>query len=323
MGELISIIVPVYKVEKYLNRCINSIINQTYKNIEIILIDDGSPDRCGEICEEYSNKDNRITVVHKKNGGLSDARNIGMEIAKGNYITFIDSDDWVHEEYIERLYKLLKENNSDISICNFIRTSKEYIQDDTSKVILYEFSNTEALEQLTGKYYIQMVVAWGKLYKRELFNGIKFPYGKLHEDEFTTYKVLFKSDKIVFTTETLYYYWQREDSITGVGFNIKGRMDVIEAYRERIEFFTKYGLNEMSNNTYKSLFFIYLSVYSKLDEVNSFIDKNKFYKEFIEFRYELRKRKYNLKFKIFYELFYFMPKIMNKVYLIYKNKKWM
>ncbi len=212
---LISVIIPIYKVEYYIHKCIDSVLNQSYKNLEIILVDKGPPDRCGGICDEYAMVDNRIKVIHKENGGLSDARNVGIESATGSYITLIDGDDWIHNKYIEKLYKLIKIKNADIAVCNFIKTYTENVPQVEDEIIICEFSNIEALKQLTDKYYIQMVVAWGKLYKKELFEHIRYPLGKTHEDEFTTHKLLFKASKIVFTTEPLLYYRQRKDSIMG------------------------------------------------------------------------------------------------------------
>ena len=158
MKDLVSVIIPVYKVEKYLHRCVESILGQTYKNVEVILVDDGSPDNCGEMCDVFAKRDHRVRVIHKKNGGLSDARNAGIEIAKGKYLSFLDSDDWVHPKYIEKLYYLMMTTKSDIAACKFIRTSSEDILADTSNVEIHEFSNVEALEQLTGEYYVPFIM---------------------------------------------------------------------------------------------------------------------------------------------------------------------
>jgi len=169
MSELITIIVPIYKVEEYLRRCVDSILKQTYKNLEVILVNDGSPDGCGAICDEYATLDGRIEVIHKTNGGLSDARNAGIEVAHGSYVSFVDSDDWIHQEYIGKLYDLLRETNSDISVCNFIKTSSDNIELEITTGEIFEFTNHEALEQLTDiKFYDQMVISCGKLYKKKL-----------------------------------------------------------------------------------------------------------------------------------------------------------
>lgn len=319
MSELISIIVPVYKVEDYIQRCVNSILGQTYKNLEVILVDDGSPDRCGEICDRYTMLDDRVKVIHKKNGGLSDARNVGIEASKGEYIAFVDSDDWIHDKYIEKLYQLLKKTNSDISVCNFIRTSTKGIQIDISKEEIYEYTNVEALGQFVDTFSVQMVVAWGKIYKKNLFEKVRFPMGRIHEDEFTTYKLIYRAKKIVLTTLPLLYYWQREDSIMGVGFNIKHQFDVIDAYKQRAQFFRKAGLEELSCRTYKLLFFIYLITSRRMNNVDDSLKKGEFNNNFKELRNNLRKSKQNFKFKIFYELYYISPKTMDRVYKIYSR----
>ena len=182
----ISVIVPIYKVEKYLHRCIDSVLAQTFTDFELILVDDGSPDNCGKICDEYAEKDNRIHVIHKENGGLSDARNAGIDWAFANsdseWITFIDSDDWIHPKYLETLYNAVKETGCEISICGYEETTG-----DSPKV---DDINLQAVIVSTEDFFcehnVNAVVAWGKLYKKELFREIRYPVGKLHEDEFNT-----------------------------------------------------------------------------------------------------------------------------------------
>ncbi|MFJ8064764.1 glycosyltransferase family 2 protein [Psychrobacillus sp. NPDC096426] len=321
MSEVITIIVPVYKVEDYLHRCVDSILNQTYKRLEIILVNDGSPDSCGKICDEYAMLDERVKVIHKKNGGLSDARNAGIDIAQGEYISFVDSDDWIDENYIEKLYQLLVNTNSDISVCNFIRTSTEKVHVDNSKEEIYEYSNIEALEQLYEKFGVQMVTAWGKLYIRELFKDIRFPVGKIHEDEFTTYKLMYKAEKVVLTTAQLLFYWQREDSIMGVGFNIKHRIDVIDAFKERAEFFEKIGLLNLSNKTYRGLFAIYMDVNKRMNTFEDSLSIKNFNKNLMDFRKTLRKSKQAVIFKIFYELYFVSPKAMVLIIGVYRRLK--
>lgn len=307
MPDLISVIIPVYKVEDFLNRCVDSILDQTYENLEIILVDDGSPDRCGVICDEYAKKDDRIKVIHKENGGLSDARNVGIEAATGDYITFLDSDDWVHMNYLKVLHSLLKSKNADISVCNFVKIYSENIPPNTGNAIIYEYSNIDALNQLSGEFYVQMVVAWGKLYKTDLFNDIRFPVGKIHEDEFTTYKLLYKAYKVVFTTEPLLYYWQRQDSIMGSGFKIKNRLHAIEAYGERVKFYEKIGQPDLVEKTYKALFGYNKSIKDNIHMFDDEDSKIKFINDFKNFKSKLRSNKHSLKFKLYYEAYYISP----------------
>lgn len=309
MNDLISIVVPVYKVEDYLSRCIDSILKQTYPYYELILVNDGSPDKCGEICNKYAITDDRIKVIHKQNGGLSDARNAGLASSTGKYVTFIDSDDWVHEQYLEILSDLIESRDADISVCNFLRTSSEKIAPNIENITVYEYSNIDALNKLTGELYVQMVIACGKLYKLELFDKIWFPVGKVHEDEFTTYKLLYKANKVVYTIEQLLYYWQRDDSIMGVGFNIKNRLHAIEALEERAEFFDNIGQINLRDKTYRSLFGIYELVNNNKILFKDKQSKDDFSHRFYEFKSKLRNSKPSLKFKIYYELYFFSPTI--------------
>lgn len=227
MIDKISIIVPIYKVEKYLKKCIDSIINQTYSNLEIILVDDGSPDNCPNICDEYAKKDNRIIVIHKKNGGLSDARNVGIEQATGKYISFIDSDDYITNDYIEYLYKLITSYDGDVSIILpqiFYDEQDRVIISNKKEIIKVYDSKTALLTMLYQKEFDTS--AWGKLYKTDLFNDIKFPVGKLYEDISTIYKTFLNSDTIVYSNQKKYYYLKRKDSIMGRSFKEKD-MDYI------------------------------------------------------------------------------------------------
>lgn len=211
-NDLISVIVPVYKVEKYLEKCIESIIKQTHTNLQIILVNDGSPDNCGKICDEYAKKDSRIEVIHKINGGLSDARNVGINRANGRYIGFVDSDDYVKEDMYEKLINLIKEYDADISICNLydVIDGKEYVRNKDNGI--HEYSRIDILKEILLDKNIQSY-AWNKLYKKELFDEIKYPIRKKYEDIGTTFYVFEKCNKIVVTSEPEYYYLKRSDSL--------------------------------------------------------------------------------------------------------------
>ena len=211
-NDLISIIIPVYKVEEYLEKCIESVLKQTYTNLQIILVDDGSPDNCGKICDEYAKKDPRIEVIHKVNGGLSDARNVGIAKAKGKYIGFVDSDDYIKEDMYEILINLIKKYDADVSICNLydVIDGKEYIRNNENGI--QEYSRLEILKEVLLDKNIQSY-AWNKLYKKELFDEIKYPIGKKYEDIGTTFYVFEKCNKIVVTSKPEYYYLKRSDSL--------------------------------------------------------------------------------------------------------------
>lgn len=215
MEDLISIIVPVYNVEKYLNNCIKSIIGQTYKNIEIILVDDGSTDNSSKICDDYAKKDKRIKVIHQKNSGLSEARNIGIKNASGTYIGFVDSDDYIAKDMFEYLFKLVKTNHADISICNYSMVT-EYTNEDKSKNIEKEkikiLDSKDALKELLSEKRIQNY-AWNKLYKKSLFENLSYPAKMKMEDLGTTYKLFLKAKKIILSNQKKYFYLQRPESI--------------------------------------------------------------------------------------------------------------
>lgn len=241
---LISVIIPVYKVEKYLEKCIQSVINQTYENLQIILVDDGSPDNCGKICDEYAKKDHRIEVIHKSNGGLSDARNKGLEIAKGEYIGFVDSDDYIEADMYEVLYNLLKQYNADVSICNFYTVSQGKISIKNADNGINEYNRIEILKEILLDKNIQSY-AWNKLYKKELFDEIKYPIGKKYEDIGTTFFLLEKCNKVVVTGKSEYYYINRQDSIVN---NVTETTitDYIELIMQRYDYIEE-NIKELSN----------------------------------------------------------------------------
>ena len=244
--DLISVIVPVYKVEEYLNRCVDSIINQTYKNLEIILVDDGSPDNCGKICDDYAKHDKRIKVIHKKNGGLSDARNAGLDIAKGKYIGFVDSDDYISENMYEILYKELVKNKADISICKYIYF-KNIIPEFTTDYEITSYTNIEAiLELIKIKQRKIQDYAWNKLYKRKLFKKIRYPKNFVFEDIGTTYLLFYEAKKIINIDCILYAYYDNSNSITS-NKNPKNISDIIEMTTQRSKFLLK-NFNEYKDS---------------------------------------------------------------------------
>lgn len=219
--SLVSVVVPIYNVESYLKECVDSILFQTYKNIEVILVDDESPDSCGKMCDDYEKMDTRIKVVHKKNGGLSDARNAGMKVATGDLITFVDSDDYISKDFIEILFEAMLENKSDIAIANMKRTSK---RDEKNTSTAWKTSNFKSEDALISMLYgIPFgTSACGKLFKRNLFKGVEFPYGKFSEDLFTIYKTILKSKSVTYVDfDGYFYYYRDEGSIVVSGYKEK------------------------------------------------------------------------------------------------------
>lgn len=240
---LISIIVPVYKVEPYLERCINSITSQTYQNTEIILVDDGSPDKCGEICEKSAKIDGRIKVFHKENGGLSDARNFGVKHSCGEYIAFVDSDDYIAPNYIEYLLTLLKKHGADISACCMVETYGDTADYRANKKIPNErlLTGKEACRELfEASLYMVLVTAWGKLYRSDIVKKYPFPVGRIHEDEATTCKYYYEARKVAVGNRCLYAYFQNKESIMhtkGNSFN----PDAVWAFEHRARFFEEHN----------------------------------------------------------------------------------
>lgn len=318
---LITVVVPIYNVEKYLKKCVDSIIKQTYNNIEIILVNDGSTDNSLKICNELLDKDKRIIVISQENGGLSEARNTGIKNAKGEYICFIDSDDFVDYNYIKILLNAIKKHDADISVCDFY-----YIDEENKKWIRKEkkekvYTNIEAMQDIFSCNQETEVMTWNKLYKTSLFtkNNIYFPKGKIHEDNYTTYKLYYYSNKIALVTDRLYYYLQRKDSIMGRKFNIK-RLNIIQAIEE-----TKIFLKENNidlNDEMKYYEFIAKTVIlnrmikdkyegSEKNDIRDFLIKNK--GEYLKNKYIDKK----LKFCI---LFLFRNLVLYKILLEFIDK---
>lgn len=254
MLPLISVIIPIYNVELYVRRAINSVRMQTYTNIEIILVDDGSTDSCGQICDEYEKADTRVRVIHKQNGGLSDARNAGIEVAKGSYFAFLDSDDFYAPIFLEVLYETLLKTEADISVCAFE-------MEEDAKAVLEAFFEAEKERYCRGDVKLNVydtreallmqyetvceqatdfIVAWNKLYKASLFEKIRYPKGRIHEDEATTYKLFDLAGKVAYIDLRLYGYFTMPQSITRKRFT-KKRLHWIDALDERIAYFRDKG----------------------------------------------------------------------------------
>lgn len=281
----ISVIIPVYNMEKYLDKCVSSVLKQTYKNLEIILVDDGSKDSSPALCDEYAKKDERIKVIHKVNGGLSEARNFAIDIATGDYIGFVDSDDYVAEDMFESLYNLCEQYNADISIESFYEIRKDKIVSCANSGKLQLLTREEAQIELLRDTNIQSY-AWNKLYKRELFEtGIRYPVGKTFEDIATTYLLFEKSNKIVRQEKPIYYYVRRDDSLTEAR-NYSNYKSYIEINMEKyLYLFEKYAGNKRvqdfnSYNFIINMIWLYsLIVTYNLEELEK--DFNKIYPFFM------------------------------------------
>ena len=230
---MITVIVPVYKVEAYLDRCVQSIVDQTYRDLEVILVDDGSPDTCPVMCDSWGQKYRRIKVIHKENGGLSDARNAGLRAAQGEYIAFVDSDDWIAPEMLDILLSKMLETDSDIVSCDAVRVWED--ETPSRRMIRingnYVLNKVEAMQALIQST-CQIQTVWNKLYKRSLIQSITFEKGKIHEDEFWSWQAFAAASRVSTVEEALYYYFQRTNGIMGSGYS-GFPMLVVEARKQR------------------------------------------------------------------------------------------
>lgn len=280
---LISVIVPVYRVQEYLERCVKSILSQTYKNLEVILVDDGSPDQCPAICDAWAEKDARVKVIHQENKGLSGARNAGIDAASGEYLAFVDSDDYVSPHFIEELYQLLQDTGCAIGQCRFSYVKGDGLVDEGDSAFCI-YRGESLMEQLYGpeEKATCFVVAWNKLYRAELFKetGIRYPEGRIHEDEATTYRLFHEAKKLAFLDRALYgYYTENGGSITSV-FSAK-RLQWLTAHEERIAFFKKNGYEKLLPAAYRKLCDACITFYFRCTEQ---------VKDAEELKKELRKR---------------------------------
>ncbi len=246
----ISVIVPVYNVEKYLHRCVDSVLGQRFSDWELILVDDGSPDNCGAICEEYARQDSRITVLHQKNAGLSAARNAAMDYldahSQSQWLTFLDSDDWLHPDFLQRLLDAAQEAGSKVSVSGYGETQGEEPAVKEADLVHQLWTP----ENFYRSRNIDATIACAKLYHRSCFETIRYPLGKIHEDEFVTYRILFQEQQVVFVPAPLYAYFVNPAGITKRPWNPR-RLDAWQAYEEQIRFFEDRGQEDMRHYRYR------------------------------------------------------------------------
>ncbi|MDK0964983.1 glycosyltransferase family 2 protein [Clostridium perfringens] len=321
--DLISIIVPVYQSEKYLYKCIESIVTQTYENIEIILIDDGSTDDSKKIYTEFEKVDKRIKVIRQSNKGLSATRNVGISLANGRYITFIDSDDYIERNFIEDMYINITSTNSDICVCNIVKEYIDYGTRDCGCKIQKNkvFDKYEAMKSLLDINNGFGGYACNKMYDISLFRDIKFPEGRIYEDTFTIYKLIDLAKKIVYTKNTQYIYTIRKGSITSKDTNVDKKLDFIRASRERYEFINdKY--RSLSYLAYESYLISFISVYNEYilnRKINTDINN---YKNDVLNLYKNYYKCINIKYKVIIYMLSFNKKIYElfiKIIYIYKR----
>lgn len=320
--DKISVIIPVYNVEGYLKECLDSIINQTYDNLQIIIIDDGSNDNSGIICDEYAKIDSRITVIHQDNGGLSDARNTGLDLAIGEYISFVDSDDFISCDYFEFLLNNLIKYDSDISCC---AAYKYHSKDNYKSSYVNEvkkMTNNEAIFHLIIEDSYCSHAAWAKLYKRQLFNKIRFPKGKIHEDLIVVPRLVGDSKSVIYNGQPKYFFRMREGSITRSGFSKKS-LDQVFGYELLQEYITnhfpellKYSKTKLLNSYFAFLGLIYINKKEKEFNIErkaiiNKIKENKFWDKDL-----------NIKQRLSIIIVEFNPKLFGLFYRFRKKKLW-
>lgn len=304
----ISVIIPMYNTEQYINRCIISFLDQTFRNLELIIVDDGSIDQSAAISEEYACTHEDIIVIHQRNQGQARARNMGLDFidanSKSNWLTFVDSDDWVHSRYLECLFRAIKKYGTRISVCDY-QEAKEYIKvENNNEKVLFLLTDTE---QVYCNKNILTVVPWGKLYHKTCFQTIRYPVGKICEDEFTIYKVMFEDEKVAFVEAPLYYYFYNENSVTQSNSNLK-RLDGLAAMLECSVFLR----NSIYQNAYdfslkKSIFYISEVYLQNSDELLREKDKLKYLRKTLRKLLKLSREKHLLDFsknKYVYEIAY-------------------
>ena len=311
---LVSIIVPCYKVERYLKTCIESIIHQTYTNWELILVDDGSPDSSGQICDNYVLTDSRIKVIHKVNGGLSSARNAGLDIVRGAYVTFLDSDDFWHLDYLKVLIELATQNNADIVQCGYVRGVDKVFPKSRRKNKVTVFDNHSIFTRRADR-----IVMWGKIYKSELFKDIRMPVGLIHEDDWTTWKLYYKANNIIITSIPLYYYTINANSIMGISKKAPD-FTYFGAYVERVAFFAnkkEFDLEVVSRMQWsKSLLLLYTN--KMLTNEQKRMVKEKFDENWNHIQ---NSKIVPLKLRIIFYAFYNSPRFVSLMLLIFRTFK--
>lgn len=268
-NPLVSIIVPVYKVEKFLDRCVESILRQSYEKLDIILVDDGSPDNCGKMCDGWAEKDGRIHVLHKANGGLSDARNQGVSLARGEYISFIDSDDYVSEDYVQYLLELMEQTGADIACgsCRVVHGDGEDFSAQPEENVLC-FDNVSFYQALCSEHYMPLVTAWGKLFPAQAVRENPFPVGRLHEDEAFSYKLYRQCRETALGTREIYAYYQNPGSITHTKTR-KNSEAALLAFSEQFDYFAAEGCRPLQIAAAKRLISTALYLAGQGDEASA------------------------------------------------------
>ena len=305
----ISVIVPIYKVENYLRECVDSILNQTFSDFELILIDDGSPDNCPIICDEYAKKDARIKVLHKENGGLSSARNAGLKVAKGEFLSFVDSDDYISLNFLSNLYKTMVDVQCDMVVCQYTSNKEELTGEKISPL------NVLKPNEYWGQKFsdANSTVVWNKLYKKEIFNNVIFPEGRTHEDEFIIDVLVSRAKTIAVLKDKLYFYRKRSDSIMSKGFSA----DYVFALINRIKF---YNTEVTNRDRLTKTIYLLISIFCNNQYKHNFRSKQEYNHALkITKKALLRIRKENIDLRTIANIRMFV--VSKSIYKFLKNSK--
>ena len=337
MKPLISVIVPVYKVEAYLTACVESVLAQTYPNFELILVDDGSPDNCPRMCDEFAARDSRIRVIHKENSGVSAARNSGLNIAKGTYFAFLDSDDLWMPHFLERLMQAVEETDAELVICTFLRFRGDppvalpkhvpaiALSQRETFDCLFGISNEKMLDAANGasdagasSVNESMSVIWNKLYHADIFRNIRYPEDKIHEDEAVIHEIIGAVNTVAWVDEAHYLYRETPNSITTAKFSLK-RLDEMDAKERRIAWFESHGMPDLADRTrivyMSNLMRLYRTVQAELVEDQSAAKEacRKLHKRFCELYGPELLRGQGIKFRVRCFLFKNLPTVFSKL----------
>lgn len=313
-SPLVSVIVPVYNVEKYLRRCVDSVLGQTYAKLEVTIVDDGSDDSSGRMCDEYALADSRVHVIHTLNAGLGAARNVGIDAATGDYVLFVDADDWIHADLVWHLLNVIDETGADIAMCRFRWVTSEQVPlpGPPARSELRLLDTAEALKDLCGPDAPQMTTACAKLLHSAVVKNIRFPAGRMHEDEFTTYKWVARSDSVGVSSATMYYYFDRPESITRSAKDSIRLRDRADALSERAAFFTSMGLLGASAYTLWEAFKVQRQVGQVLGSSDR-VERKRWRRDMRSAAAEVRRSRGSRKHKIIAALYVLAPQAIDSL----------
>lgn len=319
---LVSVVVPVFDVVHYLTTCVESILGQSYPHLEVLLVDDGSTDGSGGLCDRFVRRDPRVRVLHQENRGVSVARNAGIAASTGSYVTFVDSDDWLAQTFVARALSLLAESDADVAVCHHTRVPDDASPGETATSsgsdTVRVLTPDEALLEFLGHDHLLMTVAWGKLFRRNVLAGVEFPAGVKHEDEFVLYRLLHRARRTVVTAEGLYFYRQRPGSIMTTEFGIGSRLDRLAAFRERAEYLSRAGLGNVG---YRPVLDEQLALWSAVAEMADENFRRRFTTDLEESVRRLRRTPQPLAFRTLAEAYLVAPRFADCVYHAYLRRR--